>query len=58
MNAPLRLERPQLLTDMALERIRMAIYDGQITLGEQVSEAQLRCSSASARRRCAKRCCG
>ena len=41
MHAPLRLERPQLLTEMALERIRLAIYEGQIKLGEQVSEAQL-----------------
>ena len=41
MNAPLRLERPQLLTDMAVERLRMAIYEGQIKFGEQVSEAQL-----------------
>jgi len=41
MNAPLRLERPQLLTGMALERIRTAIVEGQIQLGEQVSEAQL-----------------
>ncbi|MFO1268840.1 MAG: GntR family transcriptional regulator [Rubrivivax sp.] len=41
MNAPLRLERPQLLTGMALERIRTAIVEGQIRLGEQVSEAQL-----------------
>ncbi len=41
MNRTLRLERPQLLTDMALERIRRAIVEGQLKLGEQVSEAQL-----------------
>ncbi|MGZ8259084.1 MAG: GntR family transcriptional regulator [Caldimonas sp.] len=41
MNAPLRLERPQLLTDMAMARIRTAIFEGQIELGQQVSEAQL-----------------
>jgi len=41
MNAPLRLERPQLLTDLACERIRAAIVDGELQLGEQVSEAQL-----------------
>ena len=41
MNAPLRLERPQLLTDLACERIRAAIVDGELDLGEQVSEAQL-----------------
>lgn len=41
MTSPLRLERPQLLTDMALERIREAIVDGRLALGEQVSEAQL-----------------
>ena len=41
MNEPLRLERPQLLTDLACERIRDAIVSGEIKLGEQVSEAQL-----------------
>ncbi len=41
MNAPLRLERPQLLTDLAHERIRNAIVAGELKLGEQVSEAQL-----------------
>lgn len=41
MNAPLRLERPQLLTDLACERIRSAIVDGEFALGEQMSEAQL-----------------
>lgn len=40
-NTPLRLERPQLLTDMVLARLRQAIVDGQLALGEQVSEAQL-----------------
>jgi DNA-binding GntR family transcriptional regulator len=41
MNAPLRLERPLLLTEMACERIRAAIVDGEFALGEQMSEAQL-----------------
>ena len=41
MNAPLRLERPQLLTDRVCERIRTAIFHGELKLGEQVSEAQL-----------------
>ena len=41
MNAPLRLERPQPLTELACERIREAIIDGDLKLGEQVSEAQL-----------------
>lgn len=41
MNAPLRLERPQLLTELAVERIRQAIVDGEIALGAQMSEAQL-----------------
>ncbi len=41
MNAPLRLERPQLLTEMAVERIRDAIVGGGLKLGAQVSEAQL-----------------
>jgi DNA-binding GntR family transcriptional regulator len=41
MNAPLRLERPQLLTDVVCERIRTAIVDGEFNLGEQMSEAQL-----------------
>lgn len=41
MNRPLLLERPQLLTDLAVERIRDAIVDGQLRLGAQVSEAQL-----------------
>lgn len=41
MNAPLRLERPQLLTDVVCERIRSAIVDGEFALGEQMSEAQL-----------------
>lgn len=41
MNAPLRLERPQLLTDMVLARIRQSIVDGELALGAQVSEAQL-----------------
>ncbi|WP_284617745.1 GntR family transcriptional regulator [Aquabacterium humicola] len=41
MNAPLPLERPQLLTDRVCERIREAIVRGELKLGEQVSEAQL-----------------
>jgi DNA-binding GntR family transcriptional regulator len=41
MNAPLSLQRPQLLTDMARTRIRDAIVDGELKLGEQMSEAQL-----------------
>jgi DNA-binding GntR family transcriptional regulator len=41
MPATQRLERPQLLTEMALERIRSGIIEGQIALGAQVSEAQL-----------------
>ena len=41
MNSPLRLERPQLLTEMAYERIREAIVDGELKLGAQVSELQL-----------------
>lgn len=41
MNAALTLERPQLLTDMAYERLREGIVAGDLKLGEQVSEAQL-----------------
>jgi DNA-binding GntR family transcriptional regulator len=41
MDAPLTLQRPQSLTDMADERLRAAIVDGELQLGEQVSEAQL-----------------
>ena len=41
MNRPLLLERPQLLTDLAVERIRAAIIAGELGLGAQVSEAQL-----------------
>lgn len=41
MNAPLLLERPQLLTDLAYERLREGIVAGELKLGEQVSEAQL-----------------
>ena len=41
MNAPLRLERPQLLTDAVCDRIRSAIVDGEFALGQQMSEAQL-----------------
>lgn len=37
----LLLERPQLLADLAVERIRTAIVDGVLALGAQVSEAQL-----------------
>ena len=41
MNVPLRLERPQLLTDAVIDRIRSAIVDGEFALGQQMSEAQL-----------------
>jgi DNA-binding GntR family transcriptional regulator len=41
VNRPLLLERPQLLTDLAVERIRAAIINGELGLGAQVSEAQL-----------------
>jgi DNA-binding GntR family transcriptional regulator len=41
MNRPLQLERPQLLTDLAVDRIRQAIVNGEIALGAQMSEAQL-----------------
>jgi len=35
------LERPLLLTDIVCERVRTAIVQGELKLGEQVSEAQL-----------------
>ena len=57
MTETLRLKRPQLLTDLACERIREAIVGGEFKLGEQMSEAQLRSASASARHRCARPCC-
>jgi DNA-binding GntR family transcriptional regulator len=41
MHAPLSLVRPQLLTDRVGERLRQAIFEGELKLGEQVSEAQL-----------------
>jgi DNA-binding GntR family transcriptional regulator len=41
MNDPLSLQRPQLLTEVARVRIREAIIDGEVKLGEQMSEAQL-----------------
>lgn len=41
MNAPLLLERPQLLTDLAYDRLREGIVAGELKLGQQVSEAQL-----------------
>lgn len=41
MNAPLPLQRPQLLTAVARERICDAIVEGELKLGEQMSEAQL-----------------
>jgi DNA-binding GntR family transcriptional regulator len=41
MNAPLLVERPQLLTDLAYERLREGIVLGELKLGQQVSEAQL-----------------
>ncbi len=37
----LRLQRPVLLTDLAVERIRDAIVQGDFKLGELVSEAQI-----------------
>lgn len=37
----MKVERPKLLTDVAVERIREAIVCGELQLGEQVSEAQL-----------------
>jgi len=41
MTSALRLERPQLLTELAFDRIREAIVKGDLKLGAQVSEAQL-----------------
>lgn len=41
MSPALKLERPQLLTDLVDERLRAAIVDGELGLGQQVSEAQL-----------------
>lgn len=41
MTSTLRVERPQLLTDLASDRIREAVVAGELKLGEQVSEAQL-----------------
>jgi len=41
MNAPLLVERPQLLTDVVYDRLREGIVVGDLKLGEQVSEAQL-----------------
>jgi DNA-binding GntR family transcriptional regulator len=41
VNQPLRLERPQPLTELAFQRIREAIVVGEFKLGEQLSEAQL-----------------
>lgn len=41
MSAALKLERPQLLTDMVDDRLRSAIVNGELALGQQVSEAQL-----------------
>ncbi|BEU98820.1 GntR family transcriptional regulator (plasmid) [Acidovorax sp. DW039] len=41
MNAPLKVERPQLLTDLAYDRLREGIVMGELRLGEQVSEALL-----------------
>ena len=39
--SPLHLERPPLLTAQVGERLRTAIIEGELKLGEQVSEAQL-----------------
>lgn len=41
MVEPLPLKRPQLLTDLTVERLRSAIVDGELPLGSQMSEAQL-----------------
>lgn len=41
MNTALELQRPRLLTDVVAERLREAIVNGDLKLGEQVSEAQL-----------------
>ena len=41
LTRPRRLERPQLLAELAEQSIRDAIVDGGLKLGEQVSEAQL-----------------
>jgi DNA-binding GntR family transcriptional regulator len=41
MDTALRLERPQLLTGLAIDRIRAAVVNGELALGEQVSEALL-----------------
>ena len=41
MSRQLDLERPRLLTEVVGERIREAIVQGDLKLGEQVSEAQL-----------------
>jgi DNA-binding GntR family transcriptional regulator len=41
MSRQLDLERPRLLTEVVGERIREAIIQGDLKLGEQVSEAQL-----------------
>lgn len=41
MSASLTVERPQLLTDLAYDRLREGIVAGELKLGEQVSEAQL-----------------
>jgi DNA-binding GntR family transcriptional regulator len=39
--APLRLERPKSLTELAEDRLRQLIVSGQFALGEQLSEASL-----------------
>ncbi|MFY7872469.1 MAG: GntR family transcriptional regulator, partial [Limnohabitans sp.] len=41
MSPALKLKRPQLLTDLVDERLRAAIINGELALGQQVSEAQL-----------------
>jgi DNA-binding GntR family transcriptional regulator len=41
LTTALRLKRPVLLTELAVERLRSAIVDGELALGEQVSEALL-----------------
>jgi DNA-binding GntR family transcriptional regulator len=44
MNIALSLEIPQSLTDVAVERIRAAIVDGTLGLGQQISESALAAS--------------
>ena len=41
MNLALKLDRPKSLTDLAVERIRAAIVEGDLAFGEQLSEVAL-----------------